>query len=508
MSSITIDSPVFPADSKPVAQVHAVPVEEIIYTEGSDDGVANLVRRMYGHRIAYLSKMDEFRVFDPGAWKWKVDALYEVRNMVAASMYVLKKAAAAEGMDTDMGKRLMRVSTTYLNASRLEAVCRRLADHPDIRTAVEDWDANGDLTLFADGWVVNMKTGLVRRPRPEDRLTASLGIRKPRDFNKSLDDSPMMKALSEILEGVDPEMVQYLRKSVFYTLLGAKAWKAWFTVWGPPNTAKSTLLKIIKKLAGDYGHALNFSSFEDDGNAERRFDLAGLMGKRYAMIDESAQDKALDAKRMKWVTGGTDLKVEKKYRDPFEIRSEFAVWLGTNYKPRLKNDDGAVWARLRLFTLQRVFKVNPEFEKQLLSDKNLEDFFLWVWGAKEAYWSEGIGTIPESMDLGLEEYRKETDWLGMWLEEELEPCAPEEGEYLMELYQALEFWMKIRGFIKWRPTYLDFLSRLRERGLDTTKRRRQVGKGDKKFAYLPGCRLRVGADRIDLESFPREIKLS
>ena len=134
-----------------------------------------------------------------------------------------------------------------------------------------------------------------------------------------------------------------------------------FFAHGPTATGKSSKLEAIRGVLGDYAATADFETFlKRHGDAGIRNDVARLAGARLVISVEVDDGKALAEGLLKLLTGGDTVAARFLYRETFEFRPVFKLWLAANDRPRVNADDAAMWRRI----LQLPFvNVIPEAER-------------------------------------------------------------------------------------------------------------------------------------------------
>jgi phage/plasmid-associated DNA primase len=171
-------------------------------------------------------------------------------------------------------------------------------------------------------------------------------------------------------------------------------------------------------------------------------DLAELKGMRLVSTSETKQNQTLNEGLIKRITGEDRIKCRFLYQEYFEYVPEFKLVLLTNHEPNIKSNDNSMWRRV----LKVPFNVEiPREERDKHLRKKLlkegEGVFNWlVQGAVEWY-KNGLD-VPEEVRIATEEYQKEFDIIGYFLE-----TCTEDDPYgiipMSQLYEIYEAWCDI-----------------------------------------------------------------
>ena len=112
-----------------------------------------------------------------------------------------------------------------------------------------------------------------------------------------------MSFLDDVTNG-DEKLKDYLQKLVGYCLTGSITERAIFIFYGHGRNGKSTFLRVMHNLMGDYAKATATKTFIDKSNEAIRNDLAILHDARVVTTSEISRNGILDATLIKEITGG------------------------------------------------------------------------------------------------------------------------------------------------------------------------------------------------------------
>ena len=113
------------------------------------------------------------------------------------------------------------------------------------------------------------------------------------------------------------EMIDYLQKLVGYCLTGSISERALFIFHGHGRNGKSTFLRVLHDLMGDYIKAQSTKVFSVTQNDGVRNELAGLHDCRLVTASEIGKHNTLDAPMIKEFTGGDPITCRFLYRESF-----------------------------------------------------------------------------------------------------------------------------------------------------------------------------------------------
>jgi putative DNA primase/helicase len=147
-----------------------------------------------------------------------------------------------------------------------------------------------------------------------------------------------------------------------------------------------------------------------------RSDLARLRGARLVVGAEIERGARFAEVLVKQMTGGDKIVASYLYKNEFEFRPTFKVWLGANALPEILGTDHAIWRRVRRVP----FPVKIERPDKTLPQKlrnELPGILNWAVAGCLAWQRDGLG-VPEAVKAATQEYRYSQDSVRLFLQEE------------------------------------------------------------------------------------------
>ena len=165
------------------------------------------------------------------------------------------------------------------------------------------------------------------------------------------------------------------------------------------------------------------------------------------------------------------------YKDFFEFKPVFKLFLITNHKPSIRGTDHAIWRRIHLLPFEVVIpddEQDPELIEKLWQESS--GILAWLVRGCAAWQKEGLSPPPE-VQAATEDYRRTEDILGQFQEES---CVDRERENTEAtfLYQVYKWWMQRAG--EYSISQTRFGTVMAERGYERAKdpnTRRKIYKG-------------------------------
>ncbi|MDX2253210.1 MAG: phage/plasmid primase, P4 family [Nitrospira sp.] len=426
----------------------------------SDVGNAELFARLHRGIVRYCYPMRAWFVCNQEG-RWERDAgaaIMQLAKAVILHMYELVR----QERDDDRRAKLAAHASRSESAPRLQAMIELAKDEPGIAIESQRFDAAHWLFNVANG-VVDLQTGHCRERRRDDYLTKQ----SPVAFDPYATCAGWLEFLERIFDH-DRDLIKYVQQVIGYSLTGLTAEQAFFLLWGAGANGKSTLLKVLLRLFGDYGLQMPAETFfarMQDGRATP--DLARLQGARLAIAIESDDGCRLAEGLIKQMTGSDRIAARRLYQDFIEFEPTHKVLFATNHKPRVNDNTHAMWRRMRLIP----FNVQiPEAEQDpALADRlllELPGILNWALAGCLAWQRGGRLHTPEPVITATAAYRTEQDALDDFLRERC-VAVPNASVKFSELRKDYAEWAE--GISERPLSSKAFASALQERGFTPAK---------------------------------------
>lgn len=273
------------------------------------------------------------------------------------------------------------------------------------------WDRDPWL-LGTPGGTVDLRTGRLRRARPDDAITKLAGA-TPEPGSPEL----WLRFLHESFCG-DAELVRFAQQWFGYTLTGDTREHALAFAHGGGGNGKSVWLNTKLAIVGDYAVTATMETFTASRGDRHSTELAMLRGARLVTASETEEGRAWAEARLKALTGGDPITARFMRQDNFTFHPEFKLTIVGNHAPALVNVDDA---------MRRRFNIVPFINKPAAPDRELEQKLRAEHGRILAWAIEGCldwqanGLIrPAAVKAATAEYFEGEDLLGQWLAERCE----------------------------------------------------------------------------------------
>lgn len=291
-------------------------------------------------------------------------------------------------------------------ASGVERFCRV---DPVFAVTADAWDRDPWL-LGTPGGTVDLRTGELRRARPDEhitKLTAVAPVGAP--------DCPLWLTFLQEATGSDATLIRFLRQWAGYCLTGLTREHALVFVHGAGGNGKSVFLNVLIGILGAYATTAAMDTFTATRGDKHPTDMAMLRGARLVTASETEADRAWAEARIKQLTGGDPVTARFMRQDFFTFLPTFKLTIVGNHRPMLRNVDEAA---------RRRFNIVPFTRKPERPDRELEEKLQAEWPAILRWMIEGCadwqlnGLVrPDVVRDATEEYFAAQDSFGQWLED-------------------------------------------------------------------------------------------
>lgn len=442
----------------------------------TDLGNAERFVARHGRDLRYVAEWKRWLVWD--GKRWATDESLEVQRRAQETIRSMWAAVAdlpARDQE-DWAKHILRSETAGRLAALLE--CARANESMVVRP--EQLDADPWLITCENG-VLDLRTGQLG---PHDRALLMTKL-VPASFDPEARCDRWERFLHRIMNG-NAALIDFLRRAVGYSLTGQPSERWLFFLYGMGANGKSTFLEVLRALLAGYAQQADFTSFLETPRGDGpRNDIARLFGARVVTSSEVGEGKRLNESLVKTLTGTDTVTARFLHAEFFEFKPQFKLWLAANHRPVVRGTDPAIWDRVRLvpFTVS----IPPtERDPGLLAEllRELPGILAWAVAGCLEWLEKGLGTPPE-VEAATEQYRRDSDTLGTFLEECCD-VAPGNAEFAVpatSLYNAYRRWAEQGG--EYQLSQTAFGRRLEERGITAEKR----GVGAARLKWRIGVRL-------------------
>jgi putative DNA primase/helicase len=418
----------------------------------TDIGNAERLAHYYRDKILYCHVWKKWLVWD--GIKWADDDSGYLK--ILAKKTVRKIFEEARFVEDDSKRQaIARHALSSESNGRIKAMVSLAQSELPIKPDV--FDKNKYFLNVKNG-TIDLKTGILHPHKKENYITKVA----PVVYDKNAECPEWERFLDRILDG-NENLISFMQRAVGYSLSGDVSEQCLFIFWGAGANGKSTFLRTIGTLMGDYSqHAATETILLKKGGGIPN-DLARMKGARFVTCSEAEAEHKLAENLIKQMTGDDLISARFLHQEWFEFEPEYKLFLGTNNRPIIKGDEHAIWRRIRLVPFNVII---PEEEKDLhLLEKlknEMSGILNWALKGAMAWQEDGLGTPPEVIE-ATNEYRTDMDLIGEFINE----CCiqgPDVKVPSKNLYLAYSNWCENSGEYQLKQNW--FGRKLREKGFE------------------------------------------
>jgi putative DNA primase/helicase len=400
----------------------------------TDLGNAERLVRLFGDRIRFVPQWG-WLVWD--GKRWARDAGHQRITELAEETVRQIYREAAEAQDPEERAKLAKWAIASESRQRITAMIDLAA--PMCLASPDEFDAD-DWFLNLENGVLNLRTFEFLPHNPNWKLTKLAPVTYDPDA-----DCPKWKAFLQRIFHGNERLIRFVQRAVGYSLTGSTREQCLFFLHGTGANGKSTFLEVIRALLGDYAVTAEFSTFVADRKSSVRNDIARLHSARLVTAIEVGEGKRFAEELIKTLTGGDTVAARFLYREFFEFKPRFKVWLAANYKPEIRGSDYAIWRRIRLVPFTVTIPPEeqiPDLAEQLKEE--LSGILNWALEGLRDWLTNGLQPPPEVTE-ATEAYRAEMDIVGLFVQDAcvLDPKAVTPSK---TLYDAFRDWCAENGY--------------------------------------------------------------
>ena len=373
----------------------------------TDIGNAERFSAKWRGRVRYCYGRDRWLVWDGRRWAW--DAGGEITRFAIETVRSIY-SEGARAATADERSKISEWAVKSESASALANMLRVAKDMPGIGVQLVELDSN-PLLLNCENGTIDLATGKLLAHDASDLITKLC----PCEFHSSAKHPTWEKFITGATQG-DAELAAYIQRAAGYGLQGNASERALFFVYGPPGSAKSTLIDALGAAIGDYHVASGRETWLVQKNpGGNRGDLVRLAGARLVTATEFRRGDKFDEGLIKQVTGGDAITAAAKYEGEVTFRPTFTLFFAANAAPVIRDDDAGMWVRMRRIPFDHAI---PEAEqdksiKQTLQLDPAARAAVLAWAVQGClnWGTQGIGQA-KAVTKSNEAYRAEMDPIG------------------------------------------------------------------------------------------------
>lgn len=409
-------------------------------------GIADYI--LYKHKnFIYIPEMS-WAIYDEarGCWDTK-NAIGRITDIVVEELRSLSKDENYQGF----------ANLFKTNKKNVDDILSFIKNK--VTKSYEDFNKTPYLINCKNG-VINLRTLELLKHSPVFFFDYMLDV----NYDPKADMTLWNRFLRDSLENADKNeggiyQLELLQLSAGYSMTGETCEECLFYVYGKTRSGKSTFINTINDILGPLASTIHMNSLMQKKvvTDTQNFELASLFNKHFVVSSETDRDTYLDSAKIKNLTGRDTIKCSFKYKDPFQAKVKFKIWLTSNNEILIDGSDDAAWGRFRTFCFpySKINNPNINLKEDLMKTK--DGIFLWLCvGAYFWYMLKDRGErlpVPQSMKNYLKERQGELDAIGEFINYRRWAPAPKEATNkifvtIQDLYNQYTSWCSLNGIEK------------------------------------------------------------
>ncbi len=378
-------------------------------TDYTDVGQGKLLADAYKHRLAYCEGMG-WLTYKDGVWIHSdIDAhgysqkLTDLQRQEAMDRYqasLRKGASSKSNEEAYVDYARARRATARVSATLKEAI-------PSLNIETSALDADPLILNTPDG-EIHLDTGEITPHAPEHYITHMTKL-SPSDEGRE-----QWNGFLEQISCNDESISDFLQQFAGMAAIGKVYEERLIIAVGSGGNGKSTFFNAIQDVLGDYAGTIRSELMIASNDSGKKFEFAGLRGKRFIIAEELEEGKQLDTASVKHLCSTGDINAQFKGKDIFTFKPTHSTVLCTNHMPTVKAVDNGTWDRLI------VIPFNGRFRNQSTEIKNYGAYLVehcggailqWIIeGAQQYIKNDYKLIIPEVIKEVTRNYQAENDW--------------------------------------------------------------------------------------------------
>jgi putative DNA primase/helicase len=380
----------------------------------SDLGNARRLVAQHGEDLHYCHLSKKWYCWN-GKY-WEVDNSGEVERRAKSTVAEIY-GEAAKSNNLDERKALAGHALRSESRDKILSMIRLAQSEPGIPVAPGELDSNPFLLTCLNG-TIDLKDGNLLAHHRYDLITCLA----PVNYDPTAAYDLWEKFLYRIMDVYErpasaERMVNFLQRSLGYSLTGSCEEECLFILWGGGANGKSTLVNTVSHVLGDYARNTPVETLLlKKGAGEIPSDVARLDGPRFLTAAEVDRGRRLAESLVKELTGRDIVTARFLYAEHFDFTPQFKLWLSTNNKPVIKGTDDAIWRRIMFveFPVQIPKEQRDKHLRDKLQEEEGAGILNWMVQGCLSWQRDGLD-VPEEVVAATADYRAEMDDLAGFL---------------------------------------------------------------------------------------------
>lgn len=388
--------------------------------------------KKYRGTVLYVSSTTEWMRYQAPAWtRLSSPAVDELCKDLSREILTGRLDELRSNPDDHRAERLFsEAKTVHRKLPLIRRFAEAGASEPDMFVdSPAAFDRHNDLFCTQTG-VIDLITGAVSGGSPNLLLAKRGGP----NYDPAGRSPRWTSFLKRILP--DAELRAFVQRAVGYTATGWVDEEVVFTLFGNGANGKSVFANVVSAALGDYaasfGSAL-ITKGKNDNEAARM--LARLPGIRMGLVNETAVGDIWDSQRLKELASREKMAARLLYREAFDFMPTAKIWIRTNHLPGVLDAGDGFWRRILAIPFLEQIPAGervPDLDRKIISEE-LPGVLNWILAGARDWRRSGLKP-PRAVLAVTADYRKETDLMGLWLDE----CCVQKSDARVKVSDAFE----------------------------------------------------------------------
>lgn len=389
-------------------------------------------------KIRYCFAWKKWLVWDGKTWS--IDNNGQILRLAKDTIKLIYEEASLIS-DEARRKAIAKWAVSSESEHRLNAMVSLAQSEEGMPISPDQLDTKPHLLNCQNG-TIDLKTGELKPHDKEYLITKMI----PVYYRPEVICEMWLKFLERIFN-FNYDIIQFLQRSIGYSLTGDTSEQCLFLLHGTGANGKSTFLNILNLLLGNFAQTASFETFLLKKQDRINNDIARMQGKRFISAIEAEGERRLSEVIVKQLTGGDTVTARFLFAEFFEFKPQFKIWLACNHKPIIRGTDHAIWRRIKLIPFNVTIPEN-ERDKHLTEKLQAELPGILAWAVKGclSWQKEGLKT-PDEIKTATNEYQTEMDVIKAFLDEccFVKVDSPEVKIISGNLYDTYKSWCERNG---------------------------------------------------------------
>lgn len=262
-------------------------------------------------------------------------------------------------------------------------------------------------------------------------------------YNPTLYFEPLDHMLIRVFCG-DYQLYKLFEEMLGYSLIKNCRMQKIFIFFGDGNNGKSTLLRMICSFIGPGNYST--LSLQD---LETTFRPAELENKLVNLGDDIPVTTIKDSSRLKSISSGERVTVERKNKDPFILKNYATLIFTTNKMPHVNDKSFGFYRRLIMIPLDAKFSVSdpdfdPDIAEKVVSEEGRSYLLNMAIRGLRRLLKKGF-TKSDKVEKAIATYKVQSSTALTWLTENEIDEAYLLSKHTRELYYEFKVWCEQEG---------------------------------------------------------------